>query len=123
MVRSHAIFRLVLVEGSKEVIFVQEGVAGGIVDDLRLCAGVRGDLFVELFGQGGRIDLVAVGDMDLYGRLEPRIAVRQVADRVESHRRGDLAPSWTASCKANEPPMQNPTTPTVSPTTSSRESR
>jgi hypothetical protein len=33
--------RLLRVEGSKEVLFVQEGVAGGIVIDLRLPAGAR----------------------------------------------------------------------------------
>jgi hypothetical protein len=33
--------RLLRVEGSEEVFFVQEGVAGGIVVDLRFCVGAR----------------------------------------------------------------------------------
>jgi hypothetical protein len=47
--------RLLRVEGSEEVLFVQESVAGRIVVDLRLCAGGRLDLFVELMVRDDKI--------------------------------------------------------------------
>ena len=40
----------------------------------------------------GGLICVAVGDVNQHGRLEPRVVVRHVSDRVESHRRGDLVP-------------------------------